>query len=317
MNQKKKFSDTYIVLQGWMLELDLPSAREERAFALIYGFCQDGESEFTGSINYLSKWLRCSRPTTIKTMDNLVKEGLLVKRQDNINNVVFNRYKVNFEEVSRRRNGFTSSKETLRGVVKNVDQGSKENLRGGSKETLPNNTNLYNTIDKHKNISLSEKENFTQNEKEVKTENVEAAKEKEKSCAKKENAPKLSPTEMKVQDALKKAKKHFEDWPDDKRIYLERAKIKEDDEGFNFDDQLEQWIRHFSDNLMLLQNPERHLAKSFQTWLMRFHQFKPKAITKPAYNDRKGNSETGIDARQAGLRRLLERRGLIRDASDT
>ena len=55
----------YIVIQGWMInDLNL-NGNELLAFALIYGFTKDGESEYTGSINYLSNWLNCTRKTVI------------------------------------------------------------------------------------------------------------------------------------------------------------------------------------------------------------------------------------------------------------
>ena len=119
----------YIQIQGWMInELELKS-NELIVYALIYGFCQDGESEFTGSINYICKALRCSRPTAINVLKNLVEKGFLVKRQETVNSVTFNRYKV-FLGVVKKFN--EDSKVFSRGVVKKSNEGSKE--------TLPNNT---------------------------------------------------------------------------------------------------------------------------------------------------------------------------------
>jgi hypothetical protein len=119
--------DNYLVIQGWMVsELNL-SGNDLLAYALIYGFSQDGETEFTGSINYLCKWLNCSRPTAIKSLKFLTEKNLIIKNVNTINGVSFNRYKISL------------------GVVKNINGGSKETLLGGSKETLPNNTTINNT----------------------------------------------------------------------------------------------------------------------------------------------------------------------------
>ena len=116
-------------------------------FALIYGFCQDGESEFKGSINYICKWLNCSRPTAIKSLKYLCENNLIIKTVKNINDVNFNRYKVNLLVVKKLNIG---SKETL--------LGSKETLHAGSKETLPNNNildnNNNNTINFDKLLSF-------------------------------------------------------------------------------------------------------------------------------------------------------------------
>lgn len=132
--------NNYLTIQGWMVSKLGLSSNDLLTYALIYGFCQDGESEFTGSINYITKWLNCSRPTAIKTLKNLTDKELLFKSVITMNGVSFNRYKVNLEVVKKlnypSNNDDLGSKETLPGVVKK--------LNGGSKETLPNNTN--NTI---------------------------------------------------------------------------------------------------------------------------------------------------------------------------
>lgn len=139
MSKKNVFEDTYISIQGWMVSVLNLKGNELLAFALIYGFNQDGESEFKGSINYIMKWLNCSRPTAIKTTNSLMEKHYVIKRQEQINGVKFNRYSVEWDVVNHMKNNFTSSKETLPPLVKKFNQGSKETLLGGSKETLPNN----------------------------------------------------------------------------------------------------------------------------------------------------------------------------------
>jgi hypothetical protein len=119
--------NNYIVITGWMItDLNL-NGSSLLTFALIYGFSQDGNSEFTGSINYVCKWLNCSRPTAMKALKELCEMDLIVKSELVVNGVTFNRYKISLEG------------------VKKLYTGSKETLQGGSKETLPNNTTLYNT----------------------------------------------------------------------------------------------------------------------------------------------------------------------------
>lgn len=138
--------DNYIVIQGWMVSNLELSGNDLLAFALIYGFCQDGESEFTGSIKYVCNWLNCSKPTAMKAIQNLVDKSLILKQAQNINNVIFNRYKVNLQVVKNLVGG---SKESL--------LGGKETLRGGGKETLPNNTILDNNNNKYIYIGQNEK----------------------------------------------------------------------------------------------------------------------------------------------------------------
>ena len=120
--------ENYYLVQGWMKNrLGLKGTKRD-IYAIIYGFSQDGESEFTGSINYFVEWLDVSRPTIIKALQELTDGGYLIKRTDVINGVQFNRYKANLQ------------------VVKNFNGGSKEILLGGSKETLHNNKNEDNEL---------------------------------------------------------------------------------------------------------------------------------------------------------------------------
>ncbi len=132
MECSKVNPENFITIQGFMVtELGL-KGNELILYALIYGFTQDGESEFCGSIGYMCEWTNCSRPTVSGTLSNLVKKGLIIKRSEQINGVTFNRYKVSIGGV---KNLYGGSKESLQGVVKNLYEGSKE--------SLPNN-NIYN-----------------------------------------------------------------------------------------------------------------------------------------------------------------------------
>ena len=151
-------SNNYIMIQGWMVqELNL-KGNDLLCFALIYGFCQDKQSRFTGSLKYIETWLNISRPTAIKSLKNLEKKDLIVKFQNNINGVTFNQYSIKFNSL---------------GVVKKLYRGSKETLHGGSKETLPYNTinnNTNNIIGTHSQNDLinsinSNSNNLIQNQK--------------------------------------------------------------------------------------------------------------------------------------------------------
>lgn len=128
----KDISKNYLTIQGWMVQDLKLNSNSLLTFALIYGFCQDTQSEFTGSINYICNWLNCSRPTVIKALNELVELDIIIKTEKIINGVQFNTYKINLGIVNKLCRG---SKETLQGVVKKLD--------GGSKETLHNNNNKY------------------------------------------------------------------------------------------------------------------------------------------------------------------------------
>ena len=113
--------NNYFQVSGWMLNHLRLKGMDLQIYAIIYGFSQDGESEFTGSLQYLCDFTGTSKPTVIKSLKSLVEKNYIIKTENNINGVIFNRYKANLQ------------------VVKNLYAGSKETLPGGSKETLPNN----------------------------------------------------------------------------------------------------------------------------------------------------------------------------------
>lgn len=71
----------YIVIQGWMIQDLQLSGNELLAYALIYGFSQDGEGEFKGSLSYLSSFLCVSKRNTIEILKRLVDKQLVTKKE--------------------------------------------------------------------------------------------------------------------------------------------------------------------------------------------------------------------------------------------
>ena len=118
----------YLIIQGWMInELNL-SGNDLMTYALIFGFSKDGQSEYTGSLNYLCDWLKCTRKTAIKSLQYLVDNKLIKKTSVTVNNVTFNRYAI------------------ITQVVEKLHWGSVNSTQGGSVKITPNNTNINNTI---------------------------------------------------------------------------------------------------------------------------------------------------------------------------
>lgn len=120
--------NNYIVILDFMVRDLKLKGSELLVYALIYGFSQDGESKYYGSRRYIADWFNCSLPTIDKALNGLLEKDIIIKHEEVINGVKFNR--------------FSASKETLQGIKK---------LYRGSKETLHNN-NIYNTR-KENNIS--------------------------------------------------------------------------------------------------------------------------------------------------------------------
>lgn len=82
----------YIVIQDWMIINLQLKGNELLTYALIYGFSQDGESEFKGSLKYISEFLGVSKRTAQRSIENLVDRGIVEKRVEEISGVKFNRY---------------------------------------------------------------------------------------------------------------------------------------------------------------------------------------------------------------------------------
>lgn len=134
MAESKVRDDNFFMVSGWMLNRLNLKGVPLQIYSIIYGFSQDGESSFTGSLQYLSDFTNASKPTIIKALKELVESGYITKDETSMNGVKFNKYRANLLVVKNLNQG---SKETLPG-------GSKETLLGGSKETLPNKKDIYN-----------------------------------------------------------------------------------------------------------------------------------------------------------------------------
>lgn len=122
-------NNNYMTIQGWMVnELNL-KGNELLVYALIYGFSQDGECKFAGSLNYISEWISASKQTVINVLKSLEEKNLIIKEQKVINNIIFNEYRVvkNFDHQSNNLN--EGSQKILPGVVKKFDPIINNNIR--------------------------------------------------------------------------------------------------------------------------------------------------------------------------------------------
>lgn len=167
-NNSSRINDNnYFVVNGWMINRLRLKGVALNAYAIIYGFSQDGENEFTGSLQYLCDFCGgVSKPTIIKALKELTEKGFIIRREETINNIMFTRYRINQDVVNRI---FAGSKEILP-PVKKLNGGSKETLPNGgknslsgSKETLPNKESINN----HSEINKREKENIKEKAKAI------------------------------------------------------------------------------------------------------------------------------------------------------
>ena len=137
--------ENFYQISGWMINRLKLKGTMLNVYAIIYGFTQDGQSEFKGSRQYLCDFTGATKPTIDKALEDLANQKLIFKTSETINSITFNKYKANLEIVKN----FTTDKETL--------PPDKETLQGGSKETLPNN-NIYNNKTNNKDNKKEKKE---------------------------------------------------------------------------------------------------------------------------------------------------------------
>ena len=79
--------ENFISIQGWMVNRLNLKGNELIAYAVIYGFSQDGESMYTGSRRYLADWCGCSVKTVGNALASLVAKGLISKHDKTVNGV--------------------------------------------------------------------------------------------------------------------------------------------------------------------------------------------------------------------------------------
>ena len=83
---KQLNNKNYIAIADWMIKDLGLSSRELLVYAIIYGFSQDGESWFTGSLDYLASWLNITdRSNVLRTLNSLVKKNLIIKEKLKLN----------------------------------------------------------------------------------------------------------------------------------------------------------------------------------------------------------------------------------------
>ena len=152
-------NENFIAIQGFMVkELGL-SGNELIAYALIYGFSQDNESEFKGSLNYVAEWLNCSKTTAFNLLNKLADDGCIKKTEKTINGVKFCNYsavkpddeelkKIKLRKQIRKEKEKTErSSKKLNTCSKNYNGCSKKLNGGVQKVDTHNNNNIDNIKD--------------------------------------------------------------------------------------------------------------------------------------------------------------------------
>ena len=69
----------YILVSGWMVNQLNLKGNELLTYALIYGFCQNTESRFKGSLKYIANWLNITEQGVIKVLKSLISQNKIGK----------------------------------------------------------------------------------------------------------------------------------------------------------------------------------------------------------------------------------------------
>lgn len=139
---------TYFSIQAWMVtKLNLKGC-ERDVYAIIYGYSQDGESDYHGSLGYMAELTGYSKNSVCTALKTLTEKKLIIKTEKEINNIKFCRYQIN-------RDSIQSTCTPIQSTCTNNKQDNKtENKKNNSKELLQNSPSFEFGKQKPKRESL-------------------------------------------------------------------------------------------------------------------------------------------------------------------
>lgn len=123
-----------------MLDFDL-NLTETIALAVIYGFCQDGKSDFHGSYSYLARKIKVERRSAMRIVERLIAKGLVEKQVQEVKGVKSCSFRTTFNGGDR-----------MSPVVTQSHQGGDRMSPGGGDRMSPN--NIDNKINRNKRESV-------------------------------------------------------------------------------------------------------------------------------------------------------------------
>lgn len=133
-------SDTYIHIEAFMRNKLNLKGHELMIYAIIYGFSQDGESEFKGSLNYISQWIGLSKKSCCKILQKLVDKKMIEKTVIYSNNVMYCKYRAILEEDEKFKKSSEGMEESSIPMEESSTGGMEESsiktIRGNNKKTI-------------------------------------------------------------------------------------------------------------------------------------------------------------------------------------
>jgi hypothetical protein len=127
---------SFITIQAFMVNDLHLKGNELLVYAIIYGFSQDGESEFTGSLQYLADWTNSTQQGVLKALKSLLQKQLILKNEKRNGFIKYCTYKT------------TETKFNGNEPLNKVESPAKQSLiddetkfNGAIKQSLSNNLN--------------------------------------------------------------------------------------------------------------------------------------------------------------------------------
>lgn len=78
-------ANTHVVIESWMIDELQLKGNDLLVYAIIYGFSQDGNSVFSGSLQYLADWCSATKQGIQKNLKNLLERELIKKETKTVN----------------------------------------------------------------------------------------------------------------------------------------------------------------------------------------------------------------------------------------
>jgi DNA-binding MarR family transcriptional regulator len=123
--ESKVKNENHVVIHGWMInELNL-KGNELLIYAIIYGFSQNENQKYIGSLQYLADWTNSTKQGVMKNIKSLILKQLIVKENKVINGVNYVSY-------------YTTK---FHGVLNKVSWGGKQSLPNNIEDNIEYNIN--------------------------------------------------------------------------------------------------------------------------------------------------------------------------------
>lgn len=152
----------FYVIQSFMMKDLKLKPNEALIYAIIYGFSQDNQTTFRGSIRYLMENTNLSKQTVLNILKDLTQKKYIIKLEKVNNGVKFCEYKANLDILGSKENvSIVKELDNPKSVpvVQNLDQSGQKNIPNSVQNFDQGGTNFrHNNIDN--NIDNNIKDNI-------------------------------------------------------------------------------------------------------------------------------------------------------------